>query len=341
MFTSKNLLPIAEAKSPFFAGIDVGGTNIKIGLVDNDGRPVAYESMPTNVSQGIEAGVERMAAEVHRLGESIGMPSSAITAVGLATPGVQDVPAGILIEPHNLPGWNDFPIRDALAKACGLPVTYANDANAAAYGEHWVGGGQGLKSIVLLTLGTGIGGGIIIDDRAITGEHSLGAECGHIIIDSRDDARYCPCGKQGHLEGYASATALIQITQEALDAGEETTLRTRTESGESLSPLMMAQEAEKGDALSNQLIMDTARYLAVGITTLYHTIDPEGVVLGGAMTFGGYDSPLGRKFLEQITSEVRSRVMTILADKVTIEYAKLGGDAGFIGAAGMARVDCQ
>jgi glucokinase len=193
--------------------------------------------------------------------------------------------------------------------------------------------------MVLLTLGTGIGGGIVIGDLVVNGENSHGAECGHIIIDCNDNARVCPCGQPGHLEGYASATAVIKRTEEALAIGAVSSLTARLAAGEKLSPLMLTEEAEKGDALARHIIMETARYLGIGITSLIHTIDPQGVVLGGSMTFGGDDTPLGREFLERIRQEVRRRAFPVLAQRVMIDLALLEGDAGFIGVAGLARQD--
>jgi glucokinase len=191
---------------------------------------------------------------------------------------------------------------------------------------------------VLLTLGTGVGGGIIVGGFSIDGEHSHGAECGHLIIDMRDDARMCGCGQRGHLEAYASGTAVIQRANEALAAGRMSTLSKRLAAGEAMSPLLLAQEAEAGDALSLEIILETARYLGVGVVSFMHTIDPAGVIIGGAMTFGGHESALGRQFLERIRQEVRSRAFPVPAAKTKIDFAALGGDAGYIGAAGIARL---
>jgi glucokinase len=252
-----------------------------------------------------------------------------------------DIPAGMLIQPVNLKGWDNFPIRDRLAHHCGLPVSFANDAAAAAYGEFWIGSGQAFHSMVLLTLGTGIGCGIIIGDCSIDGENSHGAECGHIIIDCSEGARVCGCGQPGHLEAYASATAVVKRTEEALRAMRTSSLTRRMAAGEALTPLLLAEEAEAGDHLSLEIILETARYLGIGIVSLLHTIDPNGVLLGGAMTFGGSQSELGRRFLARIKQEIDRRAFPLLAERIVLDYASLGGDAGFIGAAGIARVDHQ
>lgn len=331
------LLPAAQAQRPLYAGIDLGGTNIKCGLVDDLGRTLVHVSTPTEVERGPEDGARRMGEAVHRMIAAAGVPAEEVVRVGLASPGTMDIPRGLLLRPHNLPGWFDFPLRDRVGAHCGLPVTFANDANAAAYGEYWVGCGREFHSMVLLTLGTGIGGGVIIGDMLIEGQHSHGGECGHIIIDYTDSARRCPCGQLGHLEGYASATAVVARVQETLRAGRPSSLSGRLSAGDELTPKLVAEEAEAGDDLSMEIILETARYLGVGIVTLIHVLDPDGVVLGGAMTFGGAGHPLGEAFLDRVRREVQARAFPVLAERVAVEFATLEGDAGFIGAAGLAR----
>src|SRR5213076_556602 len=208
---------------------------------------------------------------------------------------------------------------------------------AAAYGEFWVGSGEKFHSIVMLTLGTGVGGGIIIGDLSIDGENSHGSECGHIIIDSSPTARLCGCGQSGHLEAYCSATALVERTHELIAQGQATSLSQRISETSQLTALMIAEEADRGDSLAYDTIMELATWLGLGIVTLMHTIDPGAVILGGAMNFGGHDDPVGRRFLEQVRSIVRKRAFPIPAQRTTIDFATLGGDAGFIGAAGIAR----
>jgi glucokinase len=339
MSKSRQFTPLGEAAAPFFVGVDLGGTSIKVGVVDDRGRPLSWTSIETAAERGADDAVKRMAEAVKAAIGQAGLKPRDIRRVGLGSPGTMDIPAGKLIEPPNLPGWNQYPIRDRLSQQCGLPVSFANDAGAAAYGEFWVGCGREMPSMVLLTLGTGIGGGIIVNDISIDGEHSHGAECGHIIIDYHDDARFCPCGQPGHLEAYASALSVIKRTQEALDAGRTSSLKKRIAAGEELTPLLLADEAEAGDALSLEIILETARYLGVGVVTLLHAIDPCGVVLGGAMTFGQNETKLGRRFIERVREEVRKRAFPVLAERTTIDYATLGGDAGFIGAAGVARLE--
>lgn len=338
MSQSRQFISLAAARRPLFAGIDLGGTNIKVGVVDDLGRPLSWLSVPTEVERGPEDGAQRMAQAVHAAIAQAGVKPADIARVGLGTPGTMDIPAGKFLNPPNLPGWDEFPIRDRVSEHAGLPVTFANDASAAAYGEFWVGSGKMHRSMVMFTLGTGVGGGIIIGDLSIDGEHSTGSELGHIIIDCNDDALMCNCGQPGHLEAYASATAVIRRTETALRNGRKSSLTARVAGGAELSPLIVAEEADRGDELALELVLDTARYLGVGVVSLMHTIDPSAVVFGGAMTFGGHETDLGRRFLARVKQEVQRRAFPVLAEKTVIDYASLGGDAGFIGAAGIARV---
>lgn len=332
------LLPLAEARRPLYAGIDLGGTNIKSALVDDEGRLLAFRTEPTHAERGPEDTAARMGGTVHALTAQAGIAAADIARVGLGTPGPQDLATGIILRAGNLPGWDNFPVRDRVAAHCGRPVTFANDANAAAYGEFWVGSGQEYSSLILLTLGTGVGGGIIIGDTNVEGAHSHGSECGHIIVDTAPSARSCPFGHSGDLEAYASATALKARAREAVAAGATGSLAAAVSAGADVTPILIAREMEKGDALARELILETARWLGIGIVTLMHTIDPAAVILGGAMTFGGDAAAVGRAFIERVRAEIRARAFPVLAEKTVIRFASLGNAAGSIGAAGLARL---
>ena len=339
MAHSRQFIPLAQARAPFFVGVDVGGTNIKIGTVDDEGRPLSWTSLPTEQEKGPQDAIGRVGEALKRVIAEAGLEEGAIARVGLGTPGTMDIAQGILFEPGNLPEWWHFPIRDAMSQACGMSVTFANDARSAAYGEYWVGSGRVLHSMILFTLGTGVGGGIVIGDLLVEGEHSAGSELGHLIIDHNDDARLCSCGQRGHIEAYCSAPSVVKRTEEILATGRASSLGERIGAGEELTSLLIDEEAGQGDALSLEIILETARYLGIGITSAMHAIDPNGVVIGGAMTFGEHEKATGRQFLERVKQEVAARALPSLAERTTIDFAALGGDAGFIGAAGLARRD--
>lgn len=322
---------------PFYVGIDLGGTNIKAGVVNDTGHPLSHVSVPTEAIKGPKLGVQSMVQAAEQAIVDAGLTKDRVTGVGLATPGTMDIPAGMLLDPPNLPGWTDFPVRDEVGRQLGLRTVLQNDANAAAYGEFWAGAARDANSLVFWTLGTGIGCGIILDHLIIEGAHSHGAECGHIIIEMTN-GRLCGTGQYGTLEAYAGAKAVIARCEEALQSGRESAISARIADGEPITPLLIGQLAEAGDALCDELVMETARYMGVGTVTLMHTIDPEMVLFGGGMTFGRNASPLGRRFIQEIRNEVKKRAFPTLSAKTVLDYASLGGDAGFIGAAGCARL---
>ncbi len=336
----EELLPIDEAKFPYFFGVDVGGTNIKIGLVDDHGRTLAFKSIATNESAGPEAAVGRMAETCRELARQVGARPQDVPRAGLGTPGPMSLEEGLLLNPTNLSHWHHFPIRAALAEELGIPVSFVNDANAATYGEFWVGAGADYNNLAMFTLGTGVGGGLIVNGRLINGVNSFGSECGHFVVDSRPDARLCVWGGgQGHLEAYASASAVAARAEEGVRGGKSSSLQKSLDHGNSITARQVYEAAKLGDAFALQIIDETAFYLGIGTAGAVHAIDPGLVVFGGAMDFGGSACAIGQRFLQGIKDEFRRRTFPNVADGTRIEFALLGGDAGFIGAAGIAHQD--
>lgn len=330
---------------PLFAGIDVGGTNIKLGIVDDQGRSLAHDSFSTDPQSAARGPLELARKKLDGMLETSGYNWDQVAAVGLGTPGPMDLRRGLILTPSNLPGWHNTPLVSLLEDVTGKPVSLANDAGAAAFGEYWVGSGRQYDSLVLLTLGTGVGGGIIIGGQSIDGFHSHGAELGHLLVDSSPDGLMCGCGQRGHLEAYASATGLVERARRLLGtaAGDRyrSSLVSRISDSSPLSALMIAEEADHGDPLALQLVIETARYLGRGIADLAHVIDPAVFVLGGGMDFGGADSELGQKFIQEVADSARKLVFPVLRETLEVQFASLGGAAGYIGAAGLARHQFQ
>jgi glucokinase len=285
-----------------------------------------------------------LAATIKQHEDSLGPDvTEQVRGLGLGTPGSMDLPSGMLIEPPNLPNWWQFPIRQAVADATGRSVAFLNDANAAAYGEFWLGAGKNHPSMILLTLGTGVGGGIIVDGELVNGVNSFGSECGHIIVNSSPDARLCVWGGgRGQLEAYASASGVVERTRDRLRQGDATASNSPLAgvlggSDSELTAKKVYEAASQGDTLAMEIIDETARWLGIGVTTLVHTLDPGLVVLGGAMDFGGNASPVGRRFLAKLREEFASRSFSNVVAGTTVDFATLGSDAGYLGAAGYAR----
>jgi glucokinase len=320
------------SNTPLFVGLDVGGTTMKGGVVDDAGRPLGHATLPTEAHRGQVFGLERMSDTIREAIRAAKVRPDQIAAIGVATPGTMDIPAGLILDPPNLKPWQNVPVRKHIHDAFRLPTAFQNDANAAALGEYWVGAGRGHRSMVLFTLGTGVGGGIILDGgQVLEGENSAGGEVGHIKIEGTNP-RACGCGRLGCLEAYASATAVVKRTLEALEQSEgRSTLRDLIGENEELTARHVFQAAAAGDALSAKIVEETAFYLAVGATNLMHIIDPQVVVFAGGMIGAG------EGFLERIRYHVRQMAFPVLVEKTKICYAQLGSDAGFIGAAACGR----
>ena len=311
-----------------FLGLDLGGTNIKGGVVDSLGRRLSAVSRPTLASNGPEAGLATLVEVARQAVAESGQPWPAIEAIGLGAAGTLDTARGVIVDASNLPLWNGFPLGPSLAKQLDRPTVLVNDANAAAFGEYWAGAGRSSQSLVLFTLGTGIGCGIVESGRILEGRHGLGGECGHMTI-QMDGGRLCTCGRSGHLEAYASVTALVARAVEALEVEPHSLLSEAQREGR-LTGHEIHRCAQLGDALAVRLMKETARALAVGASVLMHTIDPDMVLFGGGMTAAGPG------FLDLIREEIKAHAFPAALEGTKIDYASLGGDAGLIGAAGWA-----
>ena len=317
--------------NPLYVGLDVGGTSMKAGVVDDAGTALASVSLPTEAHRGQEFGLERMCETIRQAVAAAGLRMADIAAIGVATPGTMDIPGGLILDPPNLKPWRNVQVRGHIESVFNLPTSFQNDANAAALGEFWAGVGRDVHSLVLFTLGTGVGGGIIIGDLVVEGEHSHGAEVGHMKIEMTNP-RQCGCGRWGCLEAYASATSVVKRALEGLaDPGVNSTLRSLSLGEGGMTARDIFDAAEAGDAFADKIVLDTAYFLAVGAMNMMHTIDPDMIVYGGGMIAAG------EPFLDRIRMFVHELAFPVPAARTKITYAQLGPDAGFYGAAAGAR----
>lgn len=309
-------------------GLDIGGTGIKAMVVDMTGAIVGRATRNTPASAGVEACLGAIEAAADAALDDAGLRRHHMAGAGVGVPGIVMAEAGIVRTAANLDGWSDVPLRDLLAARLGMPVVLANDANAAALGEARFGAGQGIDALVLLTLGTGIGGGVILNHRIVGGGHGLAGEIGHMRIEM-SRPRPCGCGRFGCLEAYAGAKALVKRTHEALaeDWKRHSALHEVAETG-SLEAVDVFRLADAGDFLAIRLIDETALALAAGIVNVMHLLDPALILLSGGMT------EAGPEFLEKVCSFVRELALEPVA-VTPIRYADLGADAGGIGAAAL------
>jgi glucokinase len=323
------------AEPKLFVGLDVGGTTMKAAVVDDAGKPAKDVSLPTEPERGQEAGLETMCEAIRQAVQAAGTTMDRIAAIGVATPGLMDIKKGLILDPPNLRPWRNVPVPAHIKRVFNKPTAFQNDANAAALGEFWVGAGRAVDSFGLFTLGTGVGGGIILGGQVVEGAHSHGAELGHTRLELPDRGRLCGCGRRGCLEAYASATAVVARTREAMAAYREPTrLREllRDDDGAEFSSKEVFDAAAAGDGLARQIVDDTAYYLALGACNLIATVDPEMICFGGGMSEAGED------FLAKIREYIGRFGLSYPAKSVQVRYAELGSDAGFIGAAACARM---
>jgi len=301
-----------------YVGIDLGGTNLKLGLVSADGQVLDHFSAPTEADEGPDLVLERMAQAVRDLSAQAGIELGKVAAVGVGAPGPVHWDAGVVLFAPNLKGWVNVPVRDTLREKLGVPVGLENDANAAAYGEFRCGAGRDVHTMFLLTLGTGVGGGIVIDGRLFRGTSDTGAELGHVIV--QHGGRLCGCGNRGCLEAYASATAVVARFK--ADAGEVSPLA--RQENLTCEDVFKAVGTDKPAA---RIVEETAEYLAVGIASIMHVLNPEMVVLTGGM-MGAGDA-----FLERVRHHVRQTAFESAWKACQVRWSTLGGDAGILGAA--------
>lgn len=317
-----------------YVGLDVGGTTMKAAVVDDTGEAFPSVTMDTQPERGQQAGLQTMGETIRKAVTAAKLTMDDIAAIGVATPGLMDIRAGLILDPPNLKPWRNVPVRQYIEQLFGKPTAYQNDANAAAVGESWVGAGRGSKSMVLFTLGTGVGGGIIVQDRVIEGEHSHGGELGHLRIDMPDRGRLCGCGARGCLEAYASATGVTKRAREELASwrGPTTLKPYATANEDELTSKIVFDLANAGDACAQKVVDDTAFYLALGACAAIAAVDPEVIVFAGGMVAAG------EPFRKQIDDYVRRYGLPYPVKKVKVVFAELGSNAGFIGAAGCARM---
>lgn len=309
----------------YLIGIDLGGTNLPCGIVTPDAKVIARHEEPTRAEEGVEAVIERMAKGVRMLLETSGIAPSEILAVGVGAPGPLDGMRGIVLEAPNL-GWKNVPLSSILRKKTGFRIVLENDANAAGYGEFWAGAGRGCQHMVMMTLGTGIGGAIILDGKLHRGPDWTAGEIGHVVI--ADGGRPCACGGYGCIEAYASATSTVKRFREQLALGWESSLSKRDPNTITCADIFHA--AKEGDNLAYHIVAETGRYLGLMAANMANLLNPERCIFSGGMI------KAGAILFDAIREACQRHAFKAPAQRLQILPAELGDDAGIIGAAGVA-----
>lgn len=317
-----------SVRARFVVGVDLGGTSIVVGTVAEDGGALyGLDTRPTPVRDGPDAVVARI---VEMVGASIEAtrracgPGTEVAGVGIGSPGPLDTARGVVIETPNL-GWRDMPLRDRVGDALGLPAALDNDANCATLGEWWRGAARGARVVAGVTLGTGIGGGIVLDGRIYHGASDVAAEFGHMTIDVM--GRRCNCGNYGCLEAYASGPAIAARAVEELQAGTPSSLPGYVGGDVArITAQTVYQAAHDGDELAREIVRDTARFLGAGVATLLNVLNPEVVVMTGGVT------QAGDLLFAPLRLEVARRAFRPAVDACRIIPGALSGNAGVYGA---------
>ncbi len=318
----------------YFIGIDMGGTKIAAGLTNENFELLIKDSIPTGAKRESDEITKDIAELCRRVCEKKGISLSDVAGIGIAAPGAIDTDKGTIEYSCNLP-FREYNMEKALSALTGCPVKIANDANAAALGEAVAGASKGSRSSVMITLGTGLGGGIILDGKILCGVNGAAGELGHVVIEK--DGLLCPCGRRGCFEAYSSATGLVKMTKEAIaeaiSLDRPTLMREMTKDDiNNASPRTSWEAYKKGDEAAKEVIDKYISYLACGITNLINTFQPEMLIIGGGLS--GEKNYLLDPLLPIVERDQYTRANK---NKCVLKIATLGNDAGMIGAAALTR----
>jgi glucokinase len=328
--------PIGDKK--WVIGVDLGGTNIVVGVLPIDGgegEVLALQNEPTEAHRGAKYVVDKIVLLIEEARAQIvsqyGGSRSDFAGVGIGSPGPLNRETGTVINTPNL-GWRNFPLRDLIANAVNLPAVLDNDANCATYGEWWLGAGRNIGTLIGITLGTGIGGGIVLNGEIFHGVSDSAGEIGHMTIEA--NGRKCPCGNYGCLEAYASGPAISRRAIEGLDAGADSLLTDLVRGNlEEITAATVYEAVINGDPYANEVMRETAKFLGAGVANVINIFNPDMVVISGGVT------KAGDHLFVPLRAEVRRRAFKSALDACEICAASLPGTAGVIGAAGVFKKD--
>jgi glucokinase len=303
-------------------GVDLGGTNLRIAGVTREGEVLQLRREETRAEAGPEDLLERLAAGLLGVEEVLTRSGWEVLGASLGVPGVISRRRGVVESSPNLPGWKKIHLLRRLRRRVSLPLLLENDANAAVYGEYWAGSGKGKSTIVLLTLGTGVGGGIIIDGRLLRGADGMAGEIGHLTVEREGEP--CPCGNRGCLERYASARGISGRYLGLLGGGAPE--MPAEGSGEAAWVHSLALQ---GDLMALRTFREAGVYLGIAMAAIVNIINPEAIIIGGGVL------PAWDLFIPSAREEMMARAFQAPAERVELLPAALGDHAGFIGAAGL------
>lgn len=313
----------------WLVGVDLGGTTIKIAFITLDGHIVEKWEIPTNISEDGKHIVSDIADSISAKLDQLSEKREKLAAIGMGAPGFIDMKTGFIYHAVNI-GWRNYALKDELEKATGLSVTIDNDANIAAIGEMWRGAGDGEGNLLMVTLGTGVGGGIIVNGHIMHGTNGMAGEIGHITSIPEGGA-HCNCGKSGCIETIASATGIARIAKEKAAGDVSSSLNEMLKNHGELKAKDVAEAAENGDQAAMDTLDEVAFHLGLVIANLSNSINPGKIVIGGGV------SKAGHVLMSRLEKEFKRFALPRVAEGATLTVATLGNDAGVIGGAWLAK----
>ncbi|MBS4176344.1 ROK family glucokinase [Lederbergia citrea] len=314
----------------WLVGIDVGGTSVKLAFLTEQGDILHKWEIPTNKANKGESVIQDIADAIHSKLAELNVPHEKLKGAGVGAPGPVDTEKGLIFEAVNI-GWeNNYPLRDLMQSAIGVPVAIENDANSAALGEMWKGAGKGAKDLICITLGTGVGGGVIVNGDIVHGSKGAAGEVGHITA-VPSGGYMCNCGKPGCLETVASATGIVRTAKDLLAVDEsESKLKEVLNNTGDITAKDIFVAAEAGDKLALSTIDSLANHLGLALANIGSVFNPEKVVIGGGV------SQAGSLLLDPIEKYFKKYAFKPVGESTEIVKAELGNDAGIAGAAWLA-----
>lgn len=303
-------------------GIDVGGTNVKIALVDDKGSILYSNSVPTRAEMGYEYTVNNIKQAIRDLMSETKV--TGIEGIGFDFPGQIDYKNGIVRLAPNIPGWVNIPIAKIIEDEFKIPTRIDNDVHCAALGELNFGAGKGCENFICMTVGTGIGSGIVINGKLVRGASNAAGELGHIKLQMHEGP-LCGCGDHGCLEAFASGPSIVAMAEEYIMGGKSTKFRELASGGE-ITPFIVAEAAKQGDPVARRIFARIGEYIGFGLSSVVNLLNPEKIIIGGGV------ADAGDILLDPIKETIKKRAMVVAGSAVEIVPAKLGNTAGVIGA---------
>lgn len=306
-------------------GIDVGGTNVKIALVDGEGKIIYSNSVPTYAQMGYEYTVNNIKQAIRGLMKETNTDAKEIEGIGFDFPGQVDYKTGVVKLAPNIPGWVNVPIAQMIEEEFNIPTRIDNDVRCAALGELKFGAGKGCENFVCITVGTGIGSGLVINGQLVRGAANAAGEIGHIKL-QMNGGPICGCGDTGCLEAFASGPSIVAMAQEYLKGGKSTKFREMAGADGEITPYIVAKAAEAGDPVAKRIFEIVGTYIGMGLVSVINLLNPEKVIIGGGV------AAAGDLLLDPIRKTIKERAMVVAGNSVEIVPAELGNSAGVIGA---------